>query len=76
MAEKRNEIIEEQRRAREEFLKLKKMQQGEIEPEAQPSEAAMQPKTFSGKWQNYWYHFKIQTIFAIFLIVVVAVISL
>ncbi len=75
MAEKRNEIMEEQRRAREEFLKLKKMQQGEIKPEAKPSEMAVEPKTFKEKLQNYWYHFKFQTILAAFLIILVAVLT-
>jgi hypothetical protein len=54
VAEKRNDIIEEQRRARQEFLKLKQMQNGEIEPEAKPSEIAIKPTTFSEKWQELW----------------------
>ncbi len=62
LSDKRNDIIEEQRKAREEYLKLKKMQQGEIEPEAKPSEVAIVPKTFGEKVQNYWYHFKIHTL--------------
>lgn len=75
MADKRNEIMEEQRRAREEFIKLKKMQQGEIKPEAKPSEMAVAPKTFKEKLQNYWYHFKFPTILAVFMIAVVAVLT-
>ncbi len=75
MADKRNEILEEQRRAREEFLKLKKMQSGEIKPEAKPSEVYTPPKTFLEKLQNYWYHFKFQTILAAFFVVVIAVLT-
>lgn len=56
MDKKKNEILEEQRRAREEFLKLKRMQNGqEIEPE---SEAKVAEMTFSQKADNFWYHYK------------------
>ncbi len=72
MQKKQNEIVEEQRRAREEFLRLKKMQQGEIEPEAKPSEVAIVPKTFGDKVKNFWYHYKIQAIVAAVLIFVLA----
>ena len=59
MAKKKvNPIIAEQRRAREEFLKLKKMQSGEIPTEPKPSEIAVQPKTFGEKLKNIWYHDK------------------
>ena len=50
MADKKsNDILEEQRRAREEFLKLKKMQQGELEAGPKPSEVAVAPKTAKEK---------------------------
>ena len=75
MAEKRNEIIEEQRRAREEFLKLKKMQQGEIEPEAKPSEVAINPQTLKEKRQNFWYYYKFHTIFILILAVIIAILT-
>ena len=73
MSEKRNEIMEEQRRAREEYIKLKKMQQGELAPEAKPSEVAVAPKTFGEKAANFWYHYKLHTIFTAFLIMVLAI---
>lgn len=73
MSDKRNEIMEEQRKAREEYIKLKKMQQGELQPQAKPSELAVTPKTFKEKLNNFWYHYKIHTILASFLIVVLAV---
>ena len=48
MAEKKtNEILEEQRRARQEFLDLKKMQQGEMEAPPKPSEVAMPKKVLT-----------------------------
>lgn len=75
MAKKRNEIIEEQRKARQEFLKLKQMQSGQLEPEAKPSQIEIKPKTFSEKWQNYWYHYKVQTLLAAFLLVIVAIVT-
>lgn len=73
MSKKSNEIMEEQRRAREEYIKLKKMQQGELSPEAKPSEVAVAPKTFSEKWANFWYHYKIHTILICFIIAVLAI---
>ena len=45
MADNKNEILEEQRRAREEFLELKKMQSGEMKAPPKPSEVAIVPKT-------------------------------
>lgn len=59
MAKKKtNEIVEEQRRAREEFLELKRMQMGEMPTGPKPSEEAVAPKTFSEKVKNIWYHDK------------------
>ena len=55
---KTNDILEEQRRAREEFLKLKRMQQGEIPTGPKPSEEAILPKTPKEKFQNFWFHNK------------------
>lgn len=70
-----NEILEQQRKAREDFLQLKRMQQGEIAPEPKPSELAIEPKTFSEKAQNYWFHFKWHTIGIIFLVVVMTILT-
>ncbi len=75
MAKKRNEIVEEQRKARQEFLKLKQMQSGELAPEAAPSQIELKPQTFSEKWQNFWYHYKIQTVMAAFLVAIIAIVT-
>lgn len=66
-----NKIIEEQRRAREEEIKLKQMRQGLIEVEHKDEAAVIIPKTPKEKLQNYWYHFKWHTIGAVALIVVI-----
>ena len=59
MSEKEtNEILEEQRRARQEFLELKKMQSGEMEAPPKPSEVAIVPKTPKEKWDNFWFQDK------------------
>ena len=59
MSEKEtNEILEEQRRARQEFLELKKMQSGEMEAPPKPSEVAIVPKTPKEKWDNFWFQYK------------------
>lgn len=66
-----NDILEEQRKARQNYLELKKMQQGEMKPEPKPSEVAIVPKTFKEKVQNYWFHFKWHTIGVAFLVFVI-----
>ena len=59
MAEKKtNEILEAQRKARQDFLDLKKMQSGEITPPPKPSEEAVLPKTGKDKAKNFWFHYK------------------
>lgn len=70
---KKNDILEEQRRARAEFLKLKQMQNGEIEPPKKPSELSVAPKTPAEKAQNFWFHYKWHTIGSLFLVVVLTV---
>lgn len=59
MSEKKtNEILEEQRKARQEFLELKKMQHGEMKAPPKPSEVAIVPKTPKEKWDNFWFQYK------------------
>ena len=53
---KESDTLRQQRFAREEFLKLKKMQQGELKAEPKPSEIYNTPLTFSEKVKNFWYH--------------------
>lgn len=64
-----SDTLAQQRKAREEFLELKKMQHGEMEAPPKPSEIAVEPKTFSEKLKNYWFHFKWQTLGTIFCLV-------
>ncbi len=72
MAKKKgSDTLRQQRFAREEFLKLKKMQQGELAPEPKPSEVAAE-LSFKDKIKNIWYHDKIAIITVTFLIVTVA----
>lgn len=70
---KKNAIIEEQRRAREEFLKLKKMQSGEMQAPPKPSEIAIVPKTPLEKLKNIWFHDKWYILGGLFAAVVIAV---
>lgn len=59
MAEKKkNDIIEDQRRARQEFINLKKMQQGEMYAGPKPSETATVLKTPKDKFLNFWHYSK------------------
>ncbi len=74
MAEKKkNEILEEQRRARKEFLRLKKMQQGELAPDPKPSEVAIVPKTKKEKLQNFWFQYKGRIIAITLIAIILAV---
>ncbi len=73
MADKKNEILEEQRRAREEFLELKKMQHGEMEAPPKPSEVAIVPKTPKEKWDNFWFQYKWYVVVVTAVTVVLAV---
>ena len=59
---KKNQILEDQRRAREEFIKLKKMQNGELDAGPKPSEVAIMPKTPKEKIANFWFQYKWHTI--------------
>ena len=68
-----NEILEEQRKARQEFLELKKMQQGEMEAPPKPSEVAILPKTPREKWENFWFQYKWHIIAITAITVVLAV---
>ena len=59
MAKKKvSDTIKQQRKAQKEFLELKKMQSGEIEPAPKPSEIEIKPKTFWEKVKNIWFHDK------------------
>ena len=69
---KKNETLEQQRKARAEFLKLKQMQQGKLAPEPKPSEVAYVPKTFGQKLSNFWFHYKAFVISAVALALVLS----
>ncbi len=74
MAEKKtNEILEEQRKARQEFLNLKKMQQGEMYAGPKPSETATVLKTPKDKFMNFWHYSKWFVISGVALAVLIAV---
>ena len=75
MAKKqKNEILEEQKKARQEFLELKKMQHGDMEAPPKPSEVAVMPKTRKEKWENFCFHYKWHMIVIAALTVILAVI--
>lgn len=74
MSEKKtNDIIEEQRKARQEFINLKKMQQGEMYAGPKPSETATVLKTPWQKFQNFWSYSKWVVLSAIAITVLIAV---
>ncbi len=68
-----SDTIKQQKKAREEFLYLKKMQSGEIEAGPKPSEVAIVPKTFSEKVSNIWYHYGKIIVISIFIFIALAI---
>lgn len=55
-----SETISQQRKARQDFLELKKMQNGEMAVDDAPK--IKTPLTFKEKLQNFWFYYKVHTI--------------
>lgn len=69
MAQKKeSDTLRQRKFAQQEFLRLKKMQQGELDAGPKPSEVAV-PLTFGEKIKNIWYHDK-------FAIIVVGILTI
>ncbi len=69
----KNEILEEQKKARKQYLELKKMQQGNMQAPPKPSEvAAASPLSFSEKLKNFWDYHKWHTVAVILSVFLVA----
>ncbi len=66
----KNEILEEQRKARKQYLELKKMQEGKTDAPSKPSEEA-HPLTTSEKIKNFWDYHKWHVLGVILAIVLV-----
>lgn len=70
---KESETLRQRKFAQQEFLKLKKMQQGELDAGPKPSEVYAEPLTFSEKIKNIWYHDKWTIAIVLMLTVCIAV---
>lgn len=72
MAQKKeSDTLRQRRIAQREFLRLKKMQQGELDAGPKPSEMAA-PLTFSEKIKNIWFHDKFAIIVIGILVIAIA----
>lgn len=72
MAKKKvSETLSEQRKARQDFLELKKMQSGEAAVETAPQ--IKTPLTFKEKLQNFWFYYKVHTISIICAVLILVV---
>ena len=77
MDSKKNDQVAEEQRELQELIELKKQKQAAAEhPEAveqrpKQQEEELRPKTFKEKWDNYWYHYKLVTWLAVFVVFVV-----
>lgn len=72
---KESDTLKQQRKAREEFLKLKKMQSGEMDTGPKPSEVAITPQTALEKFKNIWFHDKWFIIAALIIAISVAFVA-
>ncbi len=70
--EKKNETLEQRKKAQAELLKLKKMQSGELAPPPKPSELAGE-MTKAEKRENFWFYNRGKVIFAIVVAAILAV---
>ena len=66
-----SETILEQRKSRQDFLELKKMQSGEAPVETAPQ--IKTPLTFKEKLQNFWFYYKVHTISIICAVLIIIV---
>lgn len=72
MAQKKeSDTLKQRKFAQQEFLRLKKMQQGELDAGPKPSEVAV-PLTFGEKLKNIWYHDKLAIIVIALLIIAIS----
>ncbi|MBO4693665.1 MAG: hypothetical protein J5659_04675 [Clostridia bacterium] len=65
-----SETLSQQRKAREGFIELKKMQSGEIKELPTPE---LKPETIEEKADNFWYYYRWWVFAAIFIVIVVAI---
>lgn len=71
MAKRKSDTLSQREFAQQEFLKLKKMQSGELDAGPKPSEMAA-PLTFTDKLKNIWFHDKFAIIVIGMLVVAIA----
>lgn len=73
MADKKeSDTLRQRKFAQQEFLKLKKMQKGELDAGPKPSEVYSAPLSFSEKIKNLWYHDKLAIIIVSILVICIA----
>lgn len=70
--EKKNETLEQRKKAQAELLKLKKMQSGELAPPPKPSELAGE-MTKEEKRENFWFYNRGKVIFAVIVATILAI---
>ena len=76
MAQKKeSDTLRQRRLAQQEFLRLKKMQSGEMDTGPKPSEVAITPQTALEKFKNIWFHDKWFIIAALIIAISVAFVA-
>lgn len=69
---KESDTLRQRRIAQQEFLNLKKMQEGTLDAGPKPSEVYAKPKTLGEKIKNIWYHDKLAIIIITAIILCIA----
>lgn len=76
MSEKKkydSDTLSQQRKAREEFLELKRIQNGEVAAPPKPSDFEKKPQTVEEKAKNFWYYYRWWVFAFIFIAAVMAI---
>ncbi|MBR5923548.1 MAG: hypothetical protein IKZ59_07125 [Clostridia bacterium] len=68
-----SDTLSQQRKAREEFLELKRIQSGEISAPPPPSAEAVEPKTAEEKAKNFWYYYRWAVLAVVFIAIIIAI---
>ena len=74
MADKKSETLRQREKAQKDLLELKKIKQGQLDPEILRTEDKKLPMTFSEKVSNFFFHHKFKVIFGICAAIVLGII--
>lgn len=74
MSERKSETLRQREKAQRDLIELKKMQQGQLDPEDLKKDEKYVPKTFSEKASNFFFHHKWKVVFAVCAAIVLSIV--